>query len=388
MSRVLIISLSDLARDPRVDRQIGFLKSTHEVVAAGLAPPDYPDVEFVDLVTSPRNMVGEGFRQAGSVLRLLAHRYEDVYWRHPFNRVALKRLATHRADVVIANDLSSLPLACRVAGSAPVIFDAHEFAAEEHADRTWWRLLMAPYVDALTRRYLPQTAAMMTVGQGIANVYAERYGADPVVVTNAPPGADLQPAPMGRRVRLIHHGGAQPERRLELMIEALDLLDDRFELDLMLMPTSPSYIARLHRLACERDRVRIVDAVSQRQIVAAINAYDVGIFVLPPRSLNQRFVLPNKLFEFIQARLAVVIGPSPEMAEIVNGYSCGVVTRDFSSASLAEALSSLTVESIERYKEQSDRAAAVLNAERNREVVVTLVDRVLSSGSLAGGRDH
>jgi hypothetical protein len=33
--------------------------------------------------------------------------------------------------------------------------------------------------------------------------------------------------------------------------------------------------------------------------------------------------------EFIQARLAVAVDPSPEMARLVQRYGCGVVAPDF-----------------------------------------------------------
>jgi hypothetical protein len=89
--------------------------------------------------------------------------------------------------------------------------------------------------------------------------------------------------------------------------------------------------------------------------------------------------LPNKLFEFIQARLALVVGPSPEMARVVREHECGLVTRDFTSQSLAEALASLTPASIAAYKRQSNRAAGQLNAEQNRAAVLGLVERALAN---------
>lgn len=378
MSRILVLSFSDLARDPRVDRQIEFLQSDYEVIAAGLAPPQDPRAAFVDLSHPSRPFLAEGLRQAGSLASLLLGRYEQVYWRHPDNRAAVQRLAHHGADLVIANDLAALPLACRVAGGAPVVFDAHELSTEEHADRLWWRTIMRPYADALLRAYLPRTTAMITVAPGIAERYADGFGVDPVVITNAPPMANLAPTAVGRPIRLVHHGGADPQRRIELMIEAMDLLDDRFELSLMLMPSHPRYLGRLRRMAARRDRVRFVAPAPQRQIVAACNQYDAGVYLLPPGNENLRHALPNKLFEFIQSRLAVAIGPSPEMAKIVRERGCGVVAEDFSPRGLADALNELTPERVSAYKQASHRAAAELNAESNRGRLLSLISRALS----------
>lgn len=384
MSRVLVISFSDLARDPRVDRQISFLAGQHEVVTAGLAPPSQ-DLEFVDLSPPRGSGIDEVARKARSLngiarslaLRLLGQ-HQRAYWRHPLNRLAAGRLADTTADLVIANDLSALPLAIRVADGAPVIFDAHELSTEEHAQIRWWRMFVAPHADALLRDSLPRTAGMMTVSSGIASAYAERYGVAPLVVTNAPPQSGLEPSRVDPPIRLIHHGIAVAERRLELMIEAMDMLDDRFTLDLMLVPSQPRYMSRLQRLAAVRPRVRVLDPIPQRSIVGWCNDYDMGVFVLPPHNGNQLHVLPNKLFEFIQARLAVVVGPSPEMARVVREHDCGLVTHDFTPQSLADALSSLTPANVAAYKRHADRAAARLNAEQNRAAVLTLVADALA----------
>ena len=380
MASVLIISFSDLGRDPRVDRQISFLHPEHQIIAAGIGPPTYPDVEFIDLtppVAGPK--LSALARRGSSLALILGHQYDSVYWRHPANRFAFERVSNSGADLIVANDLPALPLACRVAAGAPVIFDAHEFAVDEFGHAAWWRAVMAPYVDGLLRTYLPQISGMMTVGPGIARLYADRYGVEPVVVTNAPPLKDLSPTPTATPIRMIHHGAAQPERQLELMIDAVDLLDDRFELDLMLLPTDRAYFSRLKRLVDARSSVRMVDAVSQREIVERCHEYDIGVFLLPARSDNQLYVLPNKLFEFIQARLAIAIGPSPEMARIVREHECGIVANDFTAPALADALRPLSCHEISRYKGGADRAAGELNAERNREIVVKLVDDAVTS---------
>lgn len=384
MTRILVISFSDLARDPRVDRQISFLAGEHEVVAAGLAPPNWQELEFVDLspprLSGLREMVRKARwaeQRADSLALRLLDRHQCAFWRHPVNRLAARRLAGVAADVVIANDLSALPLAARVAGDAPVIFDAHEFSTEEHSDLLWWRTLVAPHAEALLRRYLPRTAAVMTVSQGIGERYAQGYGVQPLIVTNAPPATDLVPTATDVPIRLIHHGGAVAERRLELMVEAMDLLGDGYELDLMLMPSQPRYLSQLEGLVRERPRVRLIPPVGQREIVEACNAYDVGVYTLPPRNENLRLALPNKLFEFIQARLAIVVGPSPEMARVVREHDLGLVTRDFTPRSLAEALASLTPTKIAAYKRQSDLAAGRLNADQNRAAVLKLVAQVL-----------
>jgi glycosyltransferase involved in cell wall biosynthesis len=375
MSRVLVVSFSDLANDPRVDRQIGMLRERHEVVAAGLARPRRRDVEFVDLTTAPRSPAG----RALGLARLVGRRYDAVYWRHPTNRASAQRLAEVACDVVLANDLPALPLAAELPSRPPVVFDAHEYAPAEQAEDPAWRLVIRPYVTALLRRYVPRVAAMMTVGPAIAEAYEREFGVQAAVVTNAPPRSGLEPSPVDRPIRVLHHGVAQRARRLEVMLDVADRLDERYAMDLVLAEGTPGYRDELVARAASLPRVRVLPPRPMPELVTAANDYDVGLYLLPPRSLNQRWALPNKFFEFVQARLALAIGPSPEMARLVERYGCGVVARDFEPQSLADALNALGDDDITALKARTAEAARDLSLEANRDVVLELVDRALRS---------
>ena len=168
MTTALVISFTDLASDPRVDRQIRFLRTRYKVVAAGLGPSRYSDVEFIDISTPPHTTLGRLSRRTRLVLR----RYEAAYWKDPINVTVLSRLREVRADVIVANEFEALPIALRL--GPPVVFDAHEYSPDQSGDRRLWRLLIAPYVRWQCRRYLPQVSTMTTVGQWIADEYEAR----------------------------------------------------------------------------------------------------------------------------------------------------------------------------------------------------------------------
>ncbi len=82
--------------------------------------------------------------------------------------------------------------------------------------------------------------------------------------------------------------------------------------------------------------------VPSAELIETLNDYDVGIHVLPPTNTNNELALPNKFFDYVQARLALVIGPTPSMVEILREHDLGIVTADFEPASLTAALDALT----------------------------------------------
>lgn len=378
---VVVLSFSDLARDPRVNRQIRFLRERYRVVAVGYADPRVEGVEFVPVRLRGKSVAG----RIASAVQLLTGRFERYYWRQHHVLDLAERLAGVRADVIVANDIDTLPLALRVAGDVPVVFDAHEYAPLEFEDRIFFRLFLQRYRTYLCRTYIPRTAGMMTVCESIAEAYERDTGVRPAVVLNAPDHEPLEPVtrpPGDRTIRLVHHGGANPSRKLDRMIRMMDDLAERFVLDLLLVEAGGGgEIERLKRLAHGNDRIRFLDPVPMRELPRFLNAYDVGIFILPPTNFNYRYALPNKLFEFIQARLAVAVSPSPEMARVVRETGCGVVSRDFSPQAMAEVLRTLDRERIEAYKRRSHEAARELSAERSRATLLEVVDRVVQRRS-------
>ena len=376
MARILVLSFSDLSADPRPDRQLEALAGHHELVAAGFGAPAGDRAQYIEL-RPPPDPLASRVNQAAGLSRIVARRYRAAYWGNRQVRTAYERLRDLRPDAVISNDVHTLPLALRVAGGAPVLADAHEYYPEHFIQVRWWRYVMAPYFDWLCREHMPLAAAVTTVSPGIAGLYRDRMGVEASLITNAPTRADLRPGPVGDPVRLFHHGSADPRRRLERTIEAMRLIDGRFELDLMLVGQD-AWVERLRRAAAGDKRIRFRGAVPMREIPAVANSYDVGVFLLEPSSPNQLHVLPNKLFEFIQARLAVVIGPSPDMAALVRERGLGVVSDDFTPEAFARALESLDAATIARFKERSHAAAAELNAERNHDLILESVESMLS----------
>lgn len=378
--KILIISFSDLERDPRVSRQIEFLKEDYALTTIGYAPVTDTAIPHITIKPNPLTKA-----QKLKWVFWLSTRQFNRYYKstHNFEKV-LNELGDKTFDLVLANDIEALPLACWVKGNAKLLFDAHEYFPGQFEERWEWRLLFQPALMYQAKRYLSEVDLMMTVCDGLAKEYEKTFGLLPEIFTNATKYYDLQPSPMKEgKIRLVHHGNATPGRKIERMLEMMPHLDERFELTLILAAHSGvgkmtgRYIDFLHEEAKKYPKVKIQPPVPREEIPIATNAYDIGLFLLEPTNFNYRYALPNKLFEFVQARLAIAIGPSIEMQKVVEEYGLGVVSEDFSSERLAAKLNALTTEDIMEFKQKSNEHAKALSAEHNGEKLRNWVEELL-----------
>ena len=379
MKKVLVLVFSNLRHDARVMRQVHWLRKNFAVTVVCFDADPVPGVTVIKIRQTKLTPI----RKAVLALTLLLRRYRTAYkLLHAYHH--LPETLRDSFDLVVANDIDTLPLAFELKGNAAVLFDAHEYAPRHFENNRVWRTFFQPFYVHLCRTYIPRTSAMLTVGQGLADEYHKHFGVRPVIITNAARYNDIAPSPVKPdAIRLVYHGIANPSRQLELLLEMMKHLDERFSLDMFLMVSdfasgrTRHYIETFKATAEANPRVSVRPPVSSDEVVATVNAFDIGVFLLPPVNFNYANTLPNKLFDFIQARLGVAIGPTPEMAAIVNSYDNGVVSDDFSPRHLAEKLNALTEEDIVRFKANSARAAADLNAEKNEVLFDAVVNDIL-----------
>lgn len=380
--RILCISLSPLRSDSRVLRQIGVLTEFGDVTTVGFGEAPDGVAEHIrvpdGLPTLPQTPLG--------VLGLALRRWRASEIAAPAMRFAQRALAGREFDLVVANEARALGLAHAVAAGAPVWADMHEWAPEERTHILSWRLLVAPLMVHLCATYLPRSAAVSAVCDSIARLYDAEFGVATRVMRNAGPWRDLAPStPVDGRIRLVHSGTAVHGRRIELMIDVVRRLDDRFTLDLYLMPAGDggAYLRFLRERAGGDPRITFHDPVPPATLPDVLNGYDVGVFWIPPTHTNARFALPNKFFDFVQARLAVAVGPSVEMASLVERFGLGAVSDGFEVEDCVASIQALTPERIAAAKRASDAAARELSFETDGETARGILRELL--GDRAAG---
>jgi glycosyltransferase involved in cell wall biosynthesis len=307
------------------------------------------------------------------------------FWRDPDHRWALKVLLRYRPRLVIANDWPALVVAAafKEKTGALIHYDSHEFATVQFDESPWWRLVYKPMVAHLEGATIGAADTISTIGPGLAQALASHYRLEvrPSVVRNIPNRIELSakthtPWPL----RLLYHGHVLPNRGLEALIDSVSMWQHSHRLTIR-GRAHAAYLGALKRRASATGRPDLIvfeDAVPPEQVMplAAATA-DVGVFFSPLGTYQRRFTLPNKLFEYIGAGLATAVSPGPDLKAIVEDNKLGVISRDTSARSLAEAINGLTPANVSDFKAAARAAADVFCWEREQQALKAVLAPLL-----------
>lgn len=375
MAKILVLCAANPALNPRPNRMIKLLQNKHKISAMGIHTSP---IEGVETFSYPAYKKRHLFEECKLYIDVLFSRWQNLIYTK--NRLEIaKVLKSHSFDVIICHDLVLLPIVLRHKGNAKILFDAREFYPEQNSTNLRWRVLFARFNHYLCKTYLHHCDSIITVSEGLKNRYKSDYGANCKLFLSLPYPYDITPKiTHPNDIKIIYHGAGNPNRKIQNAIKIIDDLESRFSLDLMLVNTNDKYMQYLkkmvHNKQLQGKKIKIIPPVSFNEIIPFSSSYDIGLYNLPPTTFNLKHALPNKFFEYIQATLALAITPNEELIPFVKKYNNGVISEDFTPSSLSKAINSLDKDTIQTYKQNSQKAAKILNINANE----TLLDEIIA----------
>ena len=342
MKRIMIAVTTDLNTDQRVLRIAGTLADNgFDVMLFGRKNPS----------SKPLSVKFPAVR-----CKLMANKGMMMYLL--FNWRLFWYLMFHKFNLVLANDLDSLVGAslASVLKHKPLVYDSHEYFTElpELVGRRFKRRVWL----AAERLFVPRAVAAYTVCQSLADIYTVKYNLQFSVVRNVPyalPKNDNTPV-----CKIIMYQGAlNVGRGIEMMIAAMQYLPD-YEL---WIAGSGGVENDLRQLADEQKsggKIVFLGRLAPDELRQRTQQAAVGLSIEEDLGQNYHYALPNKLFDYIQARVPVVVSHLPEMQRIVDDYRVGEVLTERTPSGLAVLIQKV-VSQRDKYAEKLDIAAAELN---------------------------
>ncbi len=282
-------------------------------------------------------------------------------------------LLSKRPHIITANDLDTLLpsyLASKIKG-AELIYDSHEYFTEmPELDQ---RLLTKKSWLALEKYLFPKLKKVMTVNESIARIYADLYHKDIKVVRNVP-FRILEVPKVAKQNIIIYQGNINKSRGIEVMIEALTLLGD----DVIFWCVGPGDLLEEMKDYAKSlnvaHKVKFWGPVPFQNLKELTFQAKIGISIEQPIGLNSTLCLPNKLMDYIQCHLPVIVTDLPEMRKIVDKYQNGIILERCSADLLAASIQKMLADEalLNQYAERSAAAAYELCWENEQKILAQL----------------
>jgi glycosyltransferase involved in cell wall biosynthesis len=330
--RVLVSVTSDIVTDQRVLRTAELIsKSGSEIIVIGRRLPVSPGCEMLPFRCIRYSMLfTRGF----------------LFYKF-FNIRLLFTLLSHRADLLVANDLDTLlpNYIVSVIKKVPLVYDAHEYFTGTPG------LESRPFVRRvwkfIERKTIPGLKHMITVNDSIASLYSKEYGIEPIVMHNYSrrftgvaasreelgiPGEDL--------LCVLQGTGINRGRGGKEAIEALLLAEGVH----LLVIGRGDTLKEMRDLVLElnlADRVTFLPVMMWEDMMSYTAMCDAGLSLDDSSSTNSRFSLPNKIFDYMEAGLAIIATDLPEVSAVIKTAGCGIVIAGNSAVEIAYAMGQL-----------------------------------------------
>jgi glycosyltransferase involved in cell wall biosynthesis len=380
------------AVDPGLDYQADLASGVSLIANPG--PPRGTGAGRQFLRSVKRTVVGAA-PPAGRIIESMQYRTRDIGREIvDANRSHLLRLG--RFDLVFAHDVPVMPLAASLSAAwgSPLISDLHEVFPEQDEHFTSQRARR--YWRGLEGAGLAASQGLICVNVGVAE-YVRATHAPPVpiaVVQNCVPY--VAPSAAGPTLRsvlpisdatrvMLFVGSLRPHTNLEVLIDGFAQADlSGWALAILGEGSLQGRLEGQIRRQGLASRVHLGRHVAQRDLIQVAATADVALLPYQAHGFNHLIASPNKLFEYIQARLPIAASRLPMVERVISVHGNGSLVDFSTAAATAAGLTTFVRDAMPRISPAMLEAAAREFSWENEEpALVRLTNQVMAQQTSA-----
>ncbi len=359
--KVLVSVINDLVTDQRVKKVCGTLNDMgFEITLIGRILPDSMPMDSRPYST---------------------HRMRLLFNKGPLFYAAFQCrlfcfLLFHKANLLVSNDLDTLLpnyLMSKIKG-IPLVYDSHEYFTEVP------ELVSHPMKQkiwkCIEKWIFPKLKDVFTVNDSIADLFEKAYGLRPTVIRNVPPLRRVKKSvsrkelglPEDKKILILQGSGINMDRGSEELVEAMQYIRGALLLIVGGGDVIETLKENVKRLGLS-DRVIIKRKQPYEKLMHFTANADLGLSLDKDTNLNYRLSLPNKIFDYLQAGIPVLVSNLVEIRKIVSAYDVGDYIPAHDPKVMANKVNEIieNQELMENWKKNTTFAAQVLNWEKESE---------------------
>ncbi len=290
------------------------------------------------------------------------------------------------ADIYHANDLNTLPQAIVCSKlrlkPKPLIYDSHEV----QSDRTGYNPKTIKRIESFMLKFVDQ---MIVENHTRAKYNEDIYGFYPKTLYNYSEKYNIEEKPqinLHKKIGinedekiLLYQGGLQQGRGLELLIEAMDEIEEGHLLFIGGGKLTQT-LKEQAEASKQADRIHFLDKVPFQELPSYTREAYLGFQVLQNICFNHYSASSNKLFEYMMAHVPVVSCDFPEIKKVVEETNTGLVVDSHNASEIANAVNQLVKDTSLRNQlsENTKQAKEIYNWNNEKSKLLEVYNQFVS----------
>lgn len=362
MKKILVLSAHSFSLDRRIIAQLNaFAAKKYSVTLVSVPIQD----DFKTQVDSSVRIIRQTFNKMPSqkqkiftyicsllaapfanFIKFIFRRYIEFY---KITNYLIRNTPKEEFDYIHAHDLLTLKAAHLLRGKVKaktILYDSHELWGEQfplQIEINSWNRLEA--------KLCKEVDAIIAVNDSIKNILSQKFPTPKIVTILNSYGTpisqdqsisssfnDLFPSKIKPKNLILFQGSLGKERNLENLTLAFKHL--KGQAHLLFLGEGP-FKKTLRDIVTQNNLTNVTfhDWVLQSELMSILKAVDLGIIpYLGNEILNNYYCTPNKLFEYIHARIPICASDLPELIKFVDGFKIGKTYSMSTPASIADAI--------------------------------------------------
>ena len=167
-------------------------------------------------------------------------------------------------------------------------------------------------------------------------------------------------------------------RGLELMIEAMQYISN-YELWIAGTGDIDDTIKGLTNKLELNDKVKFLGRIPLNELHAITSKAQLGLSLEEDLGKSYRYALPNKMFDYIQAQIPVLVSNLPEIRNIIELYGVGEVLQNREPKNVANQIMQMLTndEKLILWQRNLGKAANELSWENEKQKLLTIFESVI-----------
>jgi glycosyltransferase involved in cell wall biosynthesis len=294
-------------------------------------------------------------------------------------------LLFRHADLLVSNDLDTLlpNFIIRALKRCRLVYDSHEYFTgvpelqhNSFARRSW---------ITIERFTVPRLKRMITVSSSIAKMYEELYKREVFVVRNLPSvqfrslplnneekdklRIELK-LPIDKKLIILQGAGINIQRGAEEAVRTMQYLNGYC---LLIIGGGDVYkdLKKLSSSLSLSEKIIFMDKIPFTLLRKYTRACDLGLSLDKDTSVNYRFSLPNKIFDYIHSGIPVLASPLVEVKKMIGEFDVGDFIENHDPSHIAQKIESMFAneDRMNRWKHNTIKASEKLCWENEIQIL-------------------